>query len=142
MWKFSLILSCFLCLLFAQPVAMRTPDTVPCPIPTIHYPADAESQKPFVLLVELNCAEEIVLQERKIKIYDKKSLTYHWKLSAGEILEGQGTAQIRVDATSVNAEEITATVEVNGLAPECSNEATRSIRLGSESKIPEKPDKP
>ena len=142
MWKFSLILSCLSCLVFAQPVIMRTPDTAPCPVLTIHYPADAESQKPFVLLVELNCSEEIVLEGRKIKIYEKKNLTYNWTLSAGEILEGQGTAQIRVDATRVNAEEITATVEVNGFAPECVNKVTRAIRFGSESNSSEKSDKP
>jgi hypothetical protein len=142
MWKLSLIFSCLCFLLLAQPVLTRTPDTIPCPVPTIHYPADAEARKPFVLLVELNCSEEIVLRGRKIKIYDKKSLTYNWKLSAGEILEGQGTAQIRIDATGVNAEEITATVEVSGFAPECANKATRSIKFGPESNASEKPDKP
>ena len=142
MSKSSLILACLISLLFAQPVAPRTPDRIPCPALTIHYPADAESQKPFVLLVELNCPEEIVLRERKIRIYEKKSLTYSWKLSAGEILEGQGTAQIRVDAINVNAKEITATVQVKGFGPECANKVSRSIKFGSEDNLEDTSDNP
>lgn len=142
MWKLTLIISCFVCLLFAQPVLTAAPENIPCPVPTIHYPADAEPQKPFVLLAELNCPDEIVFRGRRIKIYDKKRLTYNWKLSAGEIIEGQGTAQIRVDATRVKAEEITATLEVGGFAPECGNQATRSIKFGPEGNSQETSDKP
>lgn len=57
-------------------------------------------------------------------------------------LEGQATAQIKVDASNVNAEEITATVEVEGFGPECENKATRTIRFGSESNSSEKSDSP
>jgi hypothetical protein len=142
MWKLTVIVSCLICLLFAQPVVMRTPDTIPCPVPTIHYPADVDPQKPFVLLVELNCTEEIVHRGQRIKIYDRKKLTYSWTLSAGYILEGQGTAQIKVGASNANTEEITATVEVNGFAPECANKATRSIKFGTDRGAPEKSDKP
>jgi PKD-like domain len=142
MLKLTVILSCLICSLFARPVVTPTPDTIPCPVPTIHYPADVEPQKPFVLLVELNCTEEIIHRGRRLKIYDRKSLTYNWTLSAGDILEGQGTAQVKVAASNVNAEEITATVEVNGIGPECDNKASRHIKFGADSGAPEKSDKP
>jgi hypothetical protein len=142
MWKLTVILSGLICLLFVAPVVTSTPETIPCPVPTIHYPADAELDKPFALLVELNCTEEIVHRGRKLRIYDRKHLTYNWTLSAGYILEGQGTAQIEVDASNVSAEEITATVEVNGIGPECDNKASRRINFGLDRGAPEKSDKP
>ena len=142
MLKSSLILSFLFCISLMQPVVIAAPDTIPCPTLAVHYPADAELQKPFVLLVEIDSKEWIVLRGQKIRIYDRKSLSYNWKLSAGEILEGQGTALIKVDLTNVTAKEVTATVEVNGVAPECLNKATSIFRFDSEGNLIETSHKP
>jgi hypothetical protein len=44
---------------------------------------------------------------------------YNWQVSAGRIISGQGTLQISVDRSGIEGESITATVEVDGLPPEC-----------------------
>jgi hypothetical protein len=46
------------------------------------------------------------------------NLKYKWQVSAGKITSGQGTPQITVDMGETG-ETITATVEVEGLPPEC-----------------------
>ncbi len=45
---------------------------------------------------------------------------YHWKVSAGRIIDGQGTPSIRVDATGLAGQTLTATVSVEGYNLECS----------------------
>jgi hypothetical protein len=44
-----------------------------------------------------------------------EKVSYKWKISAGEIIEGQGTSEIKVDASKINAEEITATFQIIGM---------------------------
>ncbi len=53
--------------------------------------------------------------------------TYNWKVSAGKIIEGQGTAVIKVDAEG--AKEITATVEIGGVCEECNREASFRTKI-------------
>lgn len=48
---------------------------------------------------------------------DNVKISYNWKVSAGKIIKGQGTATIEVDAESAN--EIIATVEIGGFCAEC-----------------------
>jgi hypothetical protein len=47
------------------------------------------------------------------------NIEYLWAVSQGEIIEGQGTKTIKVKRTGSNGENITATVEVNGLPDNC-----------------------
>jgi hypothetical protein len=54
---------------------------------------------------------------------DINGLSYEWNLSAGKIVEGQGTETIKVEAQ--DAKEITATVYVGGFCENCSR--TRSF---------------
>ena len=138
MLKFSVVLYCLCSLLSSQPVAMLAPDIIPCPILEIHCPSDPDSQKRFTLSVEIQGSEDFVLRGRKIKIFERKSLTYRWKLSAGKIVKGEGTPQITVDASGVNENNITATVEVKGFSPGCANKTSRSIRLSWESNTSQK----
>ena len=51
-------------------------------------------------------------------------LTYHWTVSAGTVLEGQGTDSIKVDTKNLAGKEVTATVKVGGIDPACSNTAS------------------
>ncbi|HRI05039.1 MAG TPA: hypothetical protein PLL77_14985 [Pyrinomonadaceae bacterium] len=50
----------------------------------------------------------------------KADPTFSWSVSAGMISSGQGTPVITVDSTGLEGQSVTATVEVGGLAPQCS----------------------
>jgi hypothetical protein len=140
MWSSILLLSYLCGLSLSQPAVTPAPDTIPCPVLEIRYLTYVVAdQKHFIISVEVNGSEEIIHRERKLKIYEKKSLIYSWKLSAGEIVKGQGTSQITVEAKEVSASDMTATVEVKGFAPECVNKASCSVRIADDS---EKSDKP
>ncbi|MBA3601896.1 MAG: hypothetical protein H0W45_11820 [Acidobacteria bacterium] len=54
-------------------------------------------------------------------------ITYNWKVSAGRIIEGQGTATIKVAAEG--AKEITATVEIGGVCEECLRGASFKTKI-------------
>ncbi|HEX7316516.1 MAG TPA: TIR domain-containing protein [Pyrinomonadaceae bacterium] len=46
--------------------------------------------------------------------------SFNWKVSAGEVAEGQGTREILIDAKGLEGGSILATVEVGGYGPRCS----------------------
>ena len=52
---------------------------------------------------------------------DWKNIEYHWMVSGGKILSGQGTSTINVSTEKWMETNITATVEVKGLPKECQN---------------------
>ena len=52
-----------------------------------------------------------------------QELSYNWSVSSGEIVEGQGTASIKVRNTA-GSQSTTATVEVNGLPVDCERTAS------------------
>lgn len=54
-------------------------------------------------------------------------ITFNWKVSAGKIIEGQGTRTIKVDAEG--AKEIIATVEIGGVCEVCNREASFSTKI-------------
>jgi len=47
------------------------------------------------------------------------NITYNWTVSAGTISGGQGTPSITIDTTGLGGQQVTATVELGGLPPEC-----------------------
>jgi hypothetical protein len=49
---------------------------------------------------------------------------YKWSISAGEIVSGQGTSYIKVDAARFPGQFVTATVEIDDLEPGCANTAS------------------
>jgi hypothetical protein len=51
----------------------------------------------------------------KVAGMGKRKLRYRWTLSNGEILEGQGTPEIKVDTLGYQGEAIKATVRIYGL---------------------------
>jgi hypothetical protein len=53
--------------------------------------------------------------------------TYHWTVSAGRIMDGQGTPSIRVDTNGLAGQTLTATVSVGGYTLDCS--ATCSVQF-------------
>jgi hypothetical protein len=46
---------------------------------------------------------------------------YNWTVSAGRIIEGQGTSSIRVDTTGLAGQTVRATLSMGGYAPDCSD---------------------
>ncbi len=60
----------------------------------------------------------------KVTGADKSKLRYRWTLSNGEILEGQGTAEIKVDTLGYQGEKIKASVTITGLSKRCGNRAS------------------
>ena len=57
------------------------------------------------------------------------TIHYDWTLSAGTILEGQGTATINVDTRHVDEQVITAEVRVHGLPTGCGTQASYSLMI-------------
>lgn len=51
-------------------------------------------------------------------------LVYKWEVSAGKIIEGQGTPSIKVDTGGQDGSGLTATVEVEGFGQKCANKAS------------------
>jgi hypothetical protein len=60
--------------------------------------------------------------------YPKSETQVDWTLSAGKILEGQGTDSIRVDPTG--AERVTAIASFHGIALPCNNNVMVTARVG------------
>ncbi|MCY7348769.1 MAG: hypothetical protein LH614_21475 [Pyrinomonadaceae bacterium] len=56
-----------------------------------------------------------------------ETITFTWKVSAGKIVEGQGTPIIEVDAEG--AKEITATVEISGVCEDCARENSLTTKI-------------
>ena len=57
------------------------------------------------------------------------SPTYNWSVSAGTISGGQGTPSITIDTTGLAGQNVTATVEIGGLPPECQRTASCSFSV-------------
>jgi len=58
-----------------------------------------------------------------------------WSISAGTFLRGQGTRNIAIDTTGAGVNKgITATVQVSGLAPECSADAAATLSVAGPAK--------
>jgi hypothetical protein len=55
--------------------------------------------------------------------------TYHWAVSAGTIVEGQGTNSIKVDTKGLAGKTVTATVEVGGMDSACAKTASCSTPI-------------
>lgn len=79
-----------------------------CPAVNLTAPDSAEAGKQVVFTVNIAGGEAQV------------SPTYNWAISAGTIIEGQGTSVIKVDLKEVAGDSsVTATVEVGGYNPAC-----------------------
>lgn len=56
--------------------------------------------------------------------------SYTWAVSGGSIIRGQGSNSISVEAERAARGKVTATVEVGGLSPECSDKASYTTVVG------------
>lgn len=79
------------------------------------YTSDCDC--PIVTVSEISEAEGVIFGKSETVIFkasiDLDSVKFKWNISAGEIIDGQGTSIIKVDLTKVNVEEVKASVEVD-----------------------------
>ena len=55
--------------------------------------------------------------------------SFSWSVSGGKIVRGQGTHTIEVDKTDTGGRVVEATVDIGGLAPECSRSASCKVNV-------------
>jgi len=77
--------------------------------------------------VVINCPDNVVLGEPVTFTSNVTggsaniTPTYNWTVSAGTIIEGQGTSSIRVDTTGLAGQTLTATLSMDGYGLDCSS---------------------
>ena len=70
--------------------------------------------------------------EFSANIYEEnpsQKLSYHWETSIGKIVEGQGTAKIKVNVSGTVESYLIIKLNINGLALECKNQAVKNVTL-------------
>lgn len=94
-------------------------------------------------VLRVTCPSEVYVKDTLTFIADvrggdpKVEPTYNWSVSAGAISSGQGTSIIQVDTSEVAGDSsVTATVEIGGLAPDCSrtSSCTTSVMKKAEAR--------
>jgi hypothetical protein len=94
------------------------PDPPPCPVVSVSCPSSLESKGSVTFEATVSGG------------YTEKTPTYEWSLTAGKIVSGQATPKIKVDASDLRQDGITATVSVGGFDPLCATVASCSIIIG------------
>lgn len=88
-------------------------DAATCPTVTVTGAQDGESGAKFV--VNVAGADDWV--------------TYNWSVSAGWISSGQGTSVIVVEEVGEPGTNVTATVDLGGLPPECNRNDSWTVEI-------------
>jgi len=89
----------------------------PCPTVSISCPTDqVNAGTPATVSVNLSGGDP------------NASVTYNWTVSSGTITSGQGTPSITIDTTGLDG-NVTATVELGGLPPECDRSKSCSFSV-------------
>jgi hypothetical protein len=89
----------------------------PCTYLSVSCPKDVNAGEPLVISLSMSGGEPYM------------NPTYNWSVSAGTIIKGQGTPTIEVDTADLVGQKVTATVEVNGLPPECQRIASCKVQI-------------
>jgi hypothetical protein len=89
----------------------------PCTTLSISCPENVEEGQPLVISLNISGGSLDM------------NPTYTWSVSAGTILNGQGTPTIAVDTTGLGGKQVTATVKVGGIPPECQNTASCEVKV-------------
>jgi hypothetical protein len=98
----------------------------PCPTVNISCPTDqVNTGSPATVSVSLGGGDA------------NATPTYNWSVSAGTISNGQGTPSITIDTTGLSGQNVTATVEIGGLPPECQRTASCSFSVATPPTQPE-----
>jgi hypothetical protein len=96
----------------------------PCPTVSVSCPADVQVGSPITFNASVTGGPSGLMP------------TYNWSVSAGTISSGQGTSSITVDTAGLGGQTVTATVEIGGVAPECSRTASCSTQVTVEPVTP------
>jgi hypothetical protein len=64
----------------------------------------------------------------------EQKFDYKWDISAGTITSGQGTRRIILNTDGIRQQDVTATVEVSGMAGKCVSKNSYTAPLGKLSK--------
>jgi hypothetical protein len=100
---------------------------MPCPAISISCPTDIPKLgEPVAISVNISGSG---LQNINPK--------YNWQVSPGKIVGGQGTPVISVDINGIVGQSVVATVEIDGLPPECDRTESCSFSWQIEPPIPE-----
>lgn len=89
----------------------------PCPTVSVSCPADVQQGSPITFNASVTGGPSGLMP------------TYNWSVSSGTITSGQGTSSITVDTANTGGQTVTATVELGGVAPECSRTASCSTSV-------------
>lgn len=89
----------------------------PCASISVSCPDDVEEKKAITFTANVSGGEPTVKP------------TYNWTVSAGTIINGQGTESIEVDTTGLTEQVVTATLEVGGYPAECGSKASCQVRI-------------
>jgi hypothetical protein len=61
--------------------------------------------------------------------YSYSGSGYRWTVSSGKIVEGQGSARIRIELADTDLKRVTAFVEFAGLPPDCESAASATVEI-------------
>ncbi len=89
----------------------------PCPTVSVSCPADVDQGSPITFNASVTGGPSSMIP------------TYSWSVSAGTITSGKDTSSITVDTAGIGGQTVTATVELGGVAPECSRTASCSTSV-------------
>jgi hypothetical protein len=100
-----------------QPRPQPTPTPAHCPVVRVTCPDSAEEGAGPAFTADVSGGDQGVTP------------TFNWTVSAGTISSGQGTSTIKVDATGVGGQTVTATVDVGGYSRECATSDSCTISI-------------
>jgi hypothetical protein len=86
-----------------------------CPTISVSCPADVKDGEPIIFTVSVSGGDPNVVP------------VYNWEVSTGRIIEGQGTASIKLDMTGFGGHSPTASVTISGFDSACARTASCSL---------------
>jgi hypothetical protein len=86
-----------------------------CPTVSVSCPAEVKDGEPITFTVNVSGGNPNVVP------------AYNWEVSTGKIIEGQGTASIKLDMTGFGGHSPTATVTISGFDSACARTASCSM---------------
>lgn len=110
-WKFTSLAGLAL-VSAASPMMVAAQDTQACPYISVTGSQSGKDGATFTVNVDTGA-----------------DVTYNWSISAGSIVEGQGTPTITVGEVGDPGTTVTATVDIGGLSPDCSTSDSDTVEI-------------
>jgi hypothetical protein len=107
----------FTLLVLAPPVVALGQGPQTCGVLSVEGPGDVKPGETIIFKAQI----------RSTALMNKPAL--NWKLTAGTIVNGQGTNEISVDTAGLGGQDVTATLEMVGVPVGCSSAASRTTRV-------------